>query len=248
MVSKYKLHIGSYGWQYKLWEKSFYPEDLPVDWQFAYYANEYTVILIPWEMLQNNFELLKQGIEDSDENCQLLFEFPVTKIKSSSHDDLLKIVHDFLTKIAFAHSRSKGIVLVIHTSEITGLSSENLDLVKKLLETCHTKLDTCIEISDLNLSEPITKIFQQELLSILNQTGTDICRVNETVIGIAEGNSSKLHVTYCDIQNINPKQMRKIVENSLVGECEDSTNVLIFRSDTPNHEQMNTATVISDLL
>jgi uncharacterized protein YecE (DUF72 family) len=247
MISEYKLQIGSYGWRYEAWDNSFYPEDLPGDWQFAYYSNEYTVILIPWDMFQTNFELLKQGIDDSDDNCRLLFEFPISNIKSNS-DELLTALHDFLTKISFTGSRCMGIVLVIQESELMQLSSENLDLVKKLLETSQAKINTCIEIPDLIISEPIDNSFQKELLSILNLTGTDICRVDDNELTILKGDKSKLHITYCDKADVTPKQMRKIVENSLVGECEDSTNVLIFRSEIPKHELMNTATVISDLL
>lgn len=39
--------IGACGWQYPLWNETYYPEGLPEDWQLAYYGNEYPVVLIP---------------------------------------------------------------------------------------------------------------------------------------------------------------------------------------------------------
>ncbi|MFV2060491.1 MAG: hypothetical protein ACC653_07370 [Gammaproteobacteria bacterium] len=248
MVSEYKLHIGSYGWQYKKWQESFYPEDLPEDWQFSYYANEYSVIMVPWELVQNNFELLEQGIEDSDEKCRVLFELAVQNLNSTSKDTLINSLDEFLNKISFFGERVMGLVLTMQHSELQNLSSEKLDLIKEILRVCQTQLDTCIDIAAYNSSAPIQDSLQTEFLELLNSTGIDLCRFNDTRVEVLDATTSKLHITFCDSVKADAKQMRKIVENSLVGECEGSINVLIFRSEIPNHEQMNTAAIISDLL
>ena len=48
---KQSINLGAYGWRYKHWSKSFYPEDLPADddedWRLAYYSNEFNAVLVP---------------------------------------------------------------------------------------------------------------------------------------------------------------------------------------------------------
>ncbi len=248
MVSEYKLHIGSFGWQYKSWQESFYPEDLPEDWQFAYYANEYSVLMIPWELLQNDVELLKQGVEDSDEKCRLIFEFPVENINLKLKNELIDSLHEFLNRISFTGSRLMGVVLVLQENELNLLSNEQFNLLKELLKISKARIASCLQIPEISSFDRIKQSVKNKLAAVLNESGTDLCRRNEITTELVNDNTSNLHITFCDITSHDPKHMRKIVENSLGGECEGSTNVLIFRSEIPEHEQMNTAAIISDLL
>jgi len=39
--------IGSKGWHFNHWVGSFYPDDLPQDWWFSYYSNEFQAVLLP---------------------------------------------------------------------------------------------------------------------------------------------------------------------------------------------------------
>ncbi len=46
------LTLAAYGWSPANWLQMFYPDDLPQDWQIAYYANEFNSVLLPasgWE-------------------------------------------------------------------------------------------------------------------------------------------------------------------------------------------------------
>lgn len=42
-----RLLLGLQGWPHPEWEGAYFPEDLPADWQFAYYANEAGCLLLP---------------------------------------------------------------------------------------------------------------------------------------------------------------------------------------------------------
>lgn len=46
------INIGAYGWRHSHWSNSFYPDDLPEDWQLAYYSNEISTVLVPASYLQ----------------------------------------------------------------------------------------------------------------------------------------------------------------------------------------------------
>ncbi|MEJ2575423.1 MAG: hypothetical protein P8106_01740 [Gammaproteobacteria bacterium] len=41
------VRVGCRGWQRVPWAGDYYPEDLPVDWRLAYYANEADCVLLP---------------------------------------------------------------------------------------------------------------------------------------------------------------------------------------------------------
>ena len=46
MLTSQRILIGASGWLHSGWQEQFYPEDLPQDWQLAYYGNEFPVVLI----------------------------------------------------------------------------------------------------------------------------------------------------------------------------------------------------------
>ncbi len=248
MTNEYKLQIGSYGWQYQSWNNSFYPEDLPMDWQFAYYANAYSVIMIPWTLAQDNLALVEQGIEESDNSCRVLFEYPLDNISTRANDDIQKDLLAFLTTIAMFESRTLGLILNFQYKDINNFSSEKLDFILELIQLIQSKVEINIDLQGLNASESPMPQSLRAFFAILKQTNSGLCRYNDNVTDARIEVNSKLHISFFDRATSNPKEIRKIVENSLVGECEGSTNVLIFRSTTPNHELMNTALVISDLL
>lgn len=39
--------IAAYGWDHTGWCGSYYPEDLPPEWRLAYYANEFSAVVVP---------------------------------------------------------------------------------------------------------------------------------------------------------------------------------------------------------
>ncbi|WP_127471299.1 hypothetical protein [Thiomicrorhabdus aquaedulcis] len=43
------LQMGTFGWLHPSWEGTFYPEDMPSEWYFEFYANAYHVVLVPQE-------------------------------------------------------------------------------------------------------------------------------------------------------------------------------------------------------
>jgi len=44
---KQSISIGAYGWRHKHWLTSFYPDDLPEDWQLTFYSNEFNAVMVP---------------------------------------------------------------------------------------------------------------------------------------------------------------------------------------------------------
>jgi hypothetical protein len=41
------INLGAYGWRHAHWLDTFYPPDLPQDWQLTYYSNEFNAVMVP---------------------------------------------------------------------------------------------------------------------------------------------------------------------------------------------------------
>ena len=71
------MFIGCYGWRHSAWRGSFYPDDLPEDWQLAYYSNEFNCVLVPaGDWIKNEGFDLGDSLEDSAEGFRVIVECP----------------------------------------------------------------------------------------------------------------------------------------------------------------------------
>lgn len=49
----FRTAVGALDWRHPHWDGSYYPDDLPADWRLAYYANDFTCVLLSeaaWRM------------------------------------------------------------------------------------------------------------------------------------------------------------------------------------------------------
>ena len=71
-----RVTIGTIGWDFPAWSKSYYPEDIPEDWKLAFYANDFAAVVLPEsEWAGDAIQALQDTVEDLDEGfkvyCQL---------------------------------------------------------------------------------------------------------------------------------------------------------------------------------
>ena len=75
------LGLGSYGWQHAEWNGSFYPDDLPEDWQLGYYANQFSAVLVPQAYWQKDTGFDMQGWQDDvAEDFRFYIEWPFDSV------------------------------------------------------------------------------------------------------------------------------------------------------------------------
>lgn len=80
--------MGAYGWLHLGWQNNFYPNDLPQDWQLAYYANEFSMIVIreqEWAQIED--------IAALREDCPADFRF-VVELPTALNQDVLAVYID----------------------------------------------------------------------------------------------------------------------------------------------------------
>lgn len=71
------MELGSWGWDWDAWELSFYPPDLPEDWRLGFYANEFSLGVIPGEQaMQLKAWTLREWDRSLDSSFGFLVEVP----------------------------------------------------------------------------------------------------------------------------------------------------------------------------
>ncbi len=69
--------LGARNWDHRPWATSYYPHDLPVEWQLGFYSHEYRTVLVSankWCMANRN--KAAQWYNDAGESFQLFLELP----------------------------------------------------------------------------------------------------------------------------------------------------------------------------
>jgi hypothetical protein len=88
---KQSINLGAYGWLHTHWLVSFYPEDLPQDWQLGYYSNEFNTVLVPADYWQNMPPgECEQWLDDVHPDFEFYIECHSRMFESVSLDDLTR--------------------------------------------------------------------------------------------------------------------------------------------------------------
>lgn len=71
----FPLIVGTRGWKHQAWLEHYYPPDLPPEWQLAFYANDFSGVLIPAEEWQAaDDRQLGQWCDETPEHFAMLIE------------------------------------------------------------------------------------------------------------------------------------------------------------------------------
>ena len=99
------LRVGAYGWKHENWLDSFYPEDLPGDWQLTYYANEFSCVLMPAHYLLADDCDIEQWLDDVPDTFKFYVEWPDSDVDDDLLLNQLLMFGDQLSGILIKRSR-----------------------------------------------------------------------------------------------------------------------------------------------
>lgn len=71
--------IGARGWKHPEWEQSYYPEELPDDWQLSFYSHTFHAVLVPWQDW-SKVDDVSGWLEDIDDEFRFFFELPADRL------------------------------------------------------------------------------------------------------------------------------------------------------------------------
>lgn len=70
-----RMIVGSMGWNHPEWCEQFYPDDLPSEWRLTYYANEFSLVLLPAsEWMSGDRELFCGWRADVSDTFQFILD------------------------------------------------------------------------------------------------------------------------------------------------------------------------------
>jgi len=127
--------VGTIGWDHEDWVGNFYPDDLPDDWRFAYYSNDYRAVLATVDHFKiSDNEAISEWEEDCDETFGFVVEIPRIFLDQSDIDAL----RVFLDDISLLHSRTRGFLLSSGetTSQMVTQLQPGIELLQELGPVC----------------------------------------------------------------------------------------------------------------
>jgi hypothetical protein len=99
------INVGTYGWRHSHWLSGFYHEDMPQEWQLAYYSNEFNCVLVPADYWQADHGYdCDSWLDDVHEDFVFYLELPATLATDSAKQQ-------FLQQVSLLQPQLAGIVI-----------------------------------------------------------------------------------------------------------------------------------------
>lgn len=222
--SKPEIRVGARGWDFDQWVGEFYPGDLPNDWRFTFYSNDFQTVLVPSHYLtQFSMDDWNEWIEDTSKD----FWFFIEIAESDEWDDIEPYLSIFADKL-------KGIVVAV----------EKLDSVDSLASLIN-KIKT---VTPVSLRRVGSKVSDQDMLTLLS-----CYEVNECWNGNSDSpnwgyNESSALVLRESTDDNSPEAIRRVVEMGLECTANREAMLLFFNGSSPKISDMQDARTITELL
>ncbi len=92
------MYLGSVGWVHPEWQGDFYPEDMPEDWQLAFYNSQFRCVYLPFEQWRKSSDAeIKNWLQEAREG----FVFVLQKADDSD-DETSRLAQCFGAKGIFS--------------------------------------------------------------------------------------------------------------------------------------------------
>jgi hypothetical protein len=126
--------VGTRGYEYDQWIGGFYDADLPKDWRFLHYSNQFRALLLPGRRTMAFLDGgLPELIEDSDAGFRFVVELPVAGLEDQGR----------LAALESLGERLAGIVLV----QNPGLQDDmSFGETSNLLAELESKWPVCLDL------------------------------------------------------------------------------------------------------
>jgi len=231
ILTSQRILIGASGWLHSGWQEQFYPEDLPQDWQLAYYGNEFPVVLIREQEWQQGE--VENWLDETDELPLFIAELPLAKSENVLHDAQV-----YLEKISGLCERCIGIVCQLNVNTDT-------DDLTALLKQCKALAPTCVDLNvepdrDNELSVLFKKALQDNAVNVVSK--------NKLEINHALGSLILMNI---NSDGLDLKILREAMDNLLQYENKQDKEyqlVLLLNGEPPSMEMMKQAKVLLELL
>lgn len=221
--SKPEIRLGARGWQFNDWAGEFYPDDLPQDWRFSYYSNEFKSVLVPYEYIhQYPLENWQEWLDDTEKDFSFYVEL----------SELAKwpAVKPYLQLLG---AQLKGVVIVVDALEDVEALAGLINKVKHL--------------APVNLKRTGANVTDKEMTTLQACYAVNECWDGDTDAPEWSYGGAAILLREEEEEN-SPEKLRQMVEKGLesAGNCE--AIALFFAGPSPKISDMNNARMITELL
>lgn len=226
-----ELLIGTRGWNESEWADDYYPDDMPEDWRFCFYSNNFRAVLIPETILGVILEGLGakdvgDWAEDSDQDFKFILELPGNLLSAPDSAPIQEALSKLEECIAAIKPRVAGLLWKPEPSGF-GDASE----FKIVLDILMQKFRICLDLED------------QEMRNLAVEQGAGICwHVNKEPEPVPGG---QLLVSFSD--EADNKNQRAIVEKAAAWLTNDNVAGIFFTGERAAKNAEDTR-VIAELL
>lgn len=223
-----EIIVAARGWAHPAWCDGFYPDDLPEDWQLAYYSNEFHAVVVPAADFADVDPLeVERWVEDASED----FEF------------YLEVMDLFTDWTKFARAAKplgehlQGILLrPIKVDDDLAMIASSLDAATAIAPVC------VLPPEDVKISESGRDLLSQHRVELCWNTnsGEPVWRGGGFAVARVTGNN---HYT--------PRKWRETIEACL--RCENQSDekrrvLLMVEHESPEPDALRAAMMIGDML
>jgi hypothetical protein len=187
-----ELMVGTVGWDYDDWIDGYYPDDMPQDWRFGYYSNDFRSVLVPGDHFAGgDLSMTREWLEDCDASFRFVVEIPADLLPDARREPLT----DFLDGLEGLDGRAVGYYIDLRAEDVDKIGLNNL------LQLVASRGPLCVNV-------PSTGAGGAELDNVLSRFQVGRCWSPDESSAPATGGRLMLALT--DTQD--PKNQRHIVE------------------------------------
>jgi len=224
-LNDYAVLIGACGWQHTQWGTSYYPEELPPEWQLAYYGNEYPLVLIPAEYWAQGSGAIAQWCEETEERPRFVCEWPLQEL--DVRRDTISAALDQLG------DRVEAVLLSVTDAPDTA----QLEAIRRMASA----YAVCLDWPQAN-AQMLTDV----LSGLVQGRGVSACwRGDAAAKSLLE--FGPVAVARINSSGQTPRSLRSLLE-TLLASAGQRQAMLLFDGDPPDTEIMDQAEVILNLL
>lgn len=222
--TKPEIRVGARGWNFNHWAGEFYPEDLPEDWRFSFYSNDFQTVLVPGHYLaQFALEDWQEWIEDTSKNFWFFIEIAET--------DSWKDIEPYLTIFS---DKLKGIVVAVEKLDSVDSLATLINKLKRVCPVCLRRVGSAVTDQDM-------------------ETLQSCYEVNECWNGKSDSPSWSYNESFAlmlreSTEDNSPETIRQLVEKGLEYIGQRESMLLFFNGSSPRIADLQDARTITELL
>jgi len=221
--AKPEIRVGARGWEYDQWKTEFYPEDLPQDWRFSYYSNEYNTVLVPWQYRE---QYTASDWRDWVDDAQTNFQFYVEVEESARWSD----VKPYLQAL---DNHLQGIVVAIESLQDVDALTKLINKLKSIAPVCLKKANQSISDQDMNTLHTCFEV------NGCWDGGDEppIWKYGSGALLVRDGN-----------QVNSPENVRQFIEKGFEFADNNQTMVVFFAGHSPKISEIQNTRMITELM